>query len=289
MATVGLLHPGEMGAAVGGCLVSAGHTVLWDPSGRSRASTGRALAAELTGVEFGTLVARSSVILSICPPHAALDVARQVADAGFGGVYVDANAVSVATAGQVASVVTAGGAAYVDGGIIGLPPDGSGRTRLYLSGERAAEVRALFARSALDARIAEGPAHAASAVKMAYAAWTKGSGALLLACRALARAEGVEATLLGEWAMSQPGLAARSEGSAAAAAAKGWRWVAEMQEIAASMAAAGLPPGFHEAAAEIYDRAAHADEPRAAVGPGVSRVRSDESSSALDTVMSALM
>jgi len=289
MATVGLLHPGEMGAAVGGCLVSAGHTVLWDPSGRSRASTGRALAAELTGVEFGALVSRSSVILSICPPHAALDVARQVADAGFGGVYVDANAVSVATAAEVASIVTAGGAAYVDGGIIGLPPDGSGRTRLYLSGERAGEVRALFARSALDARIAEGPQYAASAVKMAYAAWTKGSGALLLACRALARAEGVEATLLAEWGMSQPGLAARSEGAAAAAAAKGWRWIAEMQEIAASMTAAGLPPGFHEAAAEIYDRAAHASEPRAAVGPGVSRVRSDESSTALDTVMSALM
>lgn len=296
MATVGLLHPGEMGAAVGGCLVSAGHTVLWDPSGRSRASTGRALAAELTGVEFGALVSRSSVILSICPPHAALDVARQVADAGFGGVYVDANAISVATAGQVASVVTAGGAGYVDGGIIGLPPDGSGRTRLYLSSEssaRAAEVRALFARSVLDARIAEGPPYAASAVKMAYAAWTKGSGALLLACRALARAEGVEATLLAEWGMSQPGLAARSEGSAAAAAAKGWRWVAEMQEIAASMGAAGLPPGFHEAAAEIYDRAAHADGTKAAVGPGVSprgqqHGRSDESSSALDTVMSAL-
>src|ERR1700728_3969931 len=119
MATVGLLHPGDMGAAVGGCLVSVGHEVLGARAGRSRASTGRALPAELTGVTFDRLIARSSVILSICPPHAALDVARQVADAGFGGVYVDANAVSVATAGQVASVVTAGGAAYVDGGIIG--------------------------------------------------------------------------------------------------------------------------------------------------------------------------
>jgi 3-hydroxyisobutyrate dehydrogenase-like beta-hydroxyacid dehydrogenase len=293
MATLGLLHPGEMGAAVGGCLVTAGHTVLWDPSGRSRATTGRALAAELTGVEFGALISRSSVIFSICPPHAALDVARQVADGGFGGVYVDANAISVATAERVASIVTAAGAVYVDGGIIGLPPDGSGRTRLYLSGAssaRAGEVSALFARSALDARVVDGPPYAASAVKMAYAAWTKGSGALLLACRALARAEGVEETLLAEWAMSQPGLAARSEGSAAAAAAKGWRWVGEMEEIAASMSADGLPPGFHQAAAEIYDRAAHADEPRAGVARGVARARSDESdsSSTLDTVISAL-
>ena len=289
MATVGLLHPGDMGAAVGGCLVAAGHTVLWDPSGRSRASTGRALAAELTGVEFGALAARSSVILSVCPPHAALDVARQVAAAAFGGVYVDANAVSVATAAQVAAIVTAGGATYVDGGIIGIPPDGTGRTRLYLSGERAGEVRALFARSALDARIADGPAYAASAVKMAYAAWTKGSGALLLACRALARAEGVEKTLLTEWGMSQQGLAARSEGSAAAAAAKGWRWVAEMEEIAASMTADGLPAGFHEAAAAIYDRAAQASGARAGAGQGVSRARSEEPETPLDTVISALM
>ena len=278
MATIGLLHPGEMGAAVGGSLVAAGHTVLWDQAGRSRATTGRALAAELTGTDLDSVVSRSSVILSVCPPHAALDVARQVAAAGFGGVYVDANAISVATAGKVASVVTAAGAAYVDGGIIGPPPDGSGRTRLYLSGDRAAEVRELFRRSALDARIADGQPYAASAVKMAYAAWTKGTGALLLACRALARAEGVEATLLEEWGLSQPALRAQSERSADAAAAKGWRWVAEMEEIAASMAAAGLPPGFHQAAAEIYDRTAHADEPRAGVAPG----------DGLDTVLSAL-
>src|ERR1700734_467481 len=115
MATVGLLHPGEMGAAVGGCLVSVGHDVLWDPAGRSRATTGRALAAELTGVNFDRLIAQCSVILSVCPPHAALDVAHQVAAAGYAGYYVDANAISVATAEQVAAVVTAAGASYVDG------------------------------------------------------------------------------------------------------------------------------------------------------------------------------
>jgi 3-hydroxyisobutyrate dehydrogenase-like beta-hydroxyacid dehydrogenase len=284
MATIGLLHPGEMGAAVGGCLVSVGHEVLWDPAGRSRASTGRALAAGLTGVTFDALVTQSSVILSICPPHAALDVAGQVAGAGYAGIYVDANAISVATAGQVSGIVTAAGATYVDGGIIGMPPEVAGHTRLYLAGPRASEVRVLFGRSALDARIADGPLYAASAVKMAYAAWTKGSSALLLAARALARAEGVERTLLAEWALSQPALAARSEGAATSAAAKGWRWVAEMEEIAASMTAAGLPGGFHEAAADIYDRASQADAP-AAHRPAPP----EEPASALDTVISALM
>jgi hypothetical protein len=98
---------------------------------------------------------------------------------------------------------------------------------------------------------------------MAYASWTKGSAALLLAARALARAEGVEETLLTEWDGSQPGLAERSARAAGSAAAKGWRWVAEMEEIAASMAAAGLPDGFHQAAAEIYRRAQDAPTPDA--------------------------
>jgi 3-hydroxyisobutyrate dehydrogenase-like beta-hydroxyacid dehydrogenase len=272
-----------MGAAVGGCLVSVGHEVLWDPTGRSRASTGRALAAGLTGVSFSQLVERSPVILSICPPHAAREVAQQVADAGSAGCYVDANAVSPGTAEQVSAIVTASGAAYVDGGIIGSPPETAGHTRLYLSGARAAEVRQLFHRSRLEARVAAGPLYAASAVKMAYAAWTKGSSALLLAAQALARANGVEETLLAEWSLSQQALGQRVEQAAAAAAVKGWRWTGEMEEIAAAMAAVGLPPGFHEAAAEIYDRTSQAGTPAAgrpaATGPG----------SAVETVIAALM
>jgi 3-hydroxyisobutyrate dehydrogenase-like beta-hydroxyacid dehydrogenase len=282
MATVGLLHPGEMGAAVGGCLVAVGHEVLWDPAGRSRATTGRALAAELTGVRFDRLIARSSAILSVCPPHAALDVAAQVAAAGYTGLYVDANAISVSTAEQVSAVVTAVGATYVDGSIIGQPPETSGHTRFYLSGPHADQVRPLFSRTRLDARIAEGPLYAASSVKMAYAAWTKGSSALLLAARALARAGGVERTLLAEWQLSQPGLTAQSERSATAAAAKGWRWMAEMEETAASMSAAGLPDGFHEAAADIYDRASRADVPTGRRTPTTAR-------ETLDAIMAALM
>jgi 3-hydroxyisobutyrate dehydrogenase-like beta-hydroxyacid dehydrogenase len=247
--TIGLLHPGEMGAAVGKCLASAGHRVLWDPEGRSAATRERAEAAGLTGVALGEIVTRSDVIISVCPPHAVLDVARLVA--GFGGLYLDANAVSAATAGEVASIVEAGGADYVDGGIIGPPPLAPGHTRLYLSGPRAAEVQALFGGTDVDARVVPPPG-TASAVKMAYASWTKGSAALLLATRALARADGVEAVLLEEWGLSQPGLEKRWDGADGAAKAKGWRWVGEMEEIAVAMAAAGLPEGFHQAAAEIY-------------------------------------
>jgi len=112
--------------------------------------------------------------------------------------------------------------------------------------------------------VISGSATAASAVKMAYAGWTKGTAALLLSVRALAREQGVEEALLAEWALSQPGLDARSAGAARSAAAKGWRWVGEMEEIAATMSAAGLPDGFHQAAAEIFRRS-----PRGAAGDDI--------------------
>ncbi|MBO0816189.1 MAG: DUF1932 domain-containing protein, partial [Actinobacteria bacterium] len=177
----------------------------------------------------------------------------------FRGLYVDANAISPGTAREVAQMITDSGGRYVDGGIIGLPPAQPGTTRLYLSGPEAGDVRALFAGTPLDAQVIDGAATAASAVKMAYGAWTKGTAALILAIREFAREEGVEDTLLAEWALSQPKLEERSRGSARSATAKGWRWVAEMEEIAASMAATGLPDGFHQAAAEIFRRYPRAD------------------------------
>jgi 3-hydroxyisobutyrate dehydrogenase-like beta-hydroxyacid dehydrogenase len=239
--TVGLLHPGEMGAAVGAVLRGQGHRVLWASEGRSEETRTRAEAAGLEDVGSVAQVAEADVVFSICPPHAALDVARS---ARFGGIYVDANAVSPATAAQVADAVEQ----FVDGGIVGSPPREAGTTRLYLSGEGAAKVAALFSGSVLDARVVSN----ASAVKMAYAAWTKGTAAMLLAIRELARREGVEETLLAEWDLSQPELRDRYDRALRSAEAKGWRWVGEMEEIAATFEADGLSGGFHRAAAEVY-------------------------------------
>jgi hypothetical protein len=165
---------------------------------------------------------------------------------------VDANAVAPATAREVAEVVRAAGGRFVDGGIVGPPPHETGTTRLYLSGADAGEAAELFAGSILDALVVSGEVGDASAVKMAYAAWTKGTAAMLLAIRELASYEGVESALLAEWDLSQPELRDRFERAARSAEAKGWRWVGEMEEIAATFEAAGLPGGFHRAAAEVY-------------------------------------
>ena len=248
--TVGLLHPGEMGAAVGAVLRQQGVPVVWASEGRSAETRKRAEAAGLEDVGSAAKVGRSDVVLSICPPHAALEVARSLGS--LNGLYVDANAVSPDTARKVAGVVRAGGGEPVDGGIVGSPPIEAGTTRLYISGPRARTVLELFAGSILDARVVSDEIGAASAVKMAYAAWTKGTAALLLAIRELARAEGIEPALLEEWGLSLPGLLERSERAARSADAKGWRWVGEMEEIASTFEAAGLPGGFHRAAAEVY-------------------------------------
>lgn len=257
MTTIGILHPGDMGSVVGGCAVAAGARVLWASEGRSAGSRERAAAAGLEDARtVAAVVAASDVIVSVCPPHAAIEVARDVAGRRFAGLFVDANAVAPGTAREIGAIVEAGGATFVDGGLIGPPPRNAGSTRLYLSGREAKRAAALFESSALEAiAIGDGPG-AASALKMTYAAYTKGSSALLMAIRALAASEGVDDALLAEWRRSQPDLPKRSEAAARDNARKAWRFVGEMEEIAAAFAAAGLPGGFHEAAAEIYARLA---------------------------------
>jgi len=246
-----LLHPGAMGASVGAALRGNGHAVSWLPAGRSAETAQRAQAADLAPADtLAGALAEADAVLSVCPPHAAVTVAETVAAEGFAGLYVDANAVSPATAARIRGIV---GVGFVDGGIIGPPAWRGGQARLYLSGCHAERVAAWFAGSPLEARPVPG---SASALKMCYAAYTKGSAALLLAIRALAAREGVSAALLEEWGISQPGLGERSERSAAAVGAKAWRFEGEMREIAATFAAAGLPDGFHAAAAEMYRRLA---------------------------------
>ena len=218
---VGLLHPGEMGASVGAALVAGGARVHWCARGRSDASARRAASAGL--VDAGTLdalVRRVEIIFSVCPPASATEVAEAVFADGFRGLFVDANAIAPATAESIAARAAAAGATFVDGGIVGPPAVAPGSTRLYLSGEAADSIAARFSGTALEARVVPGPPGAASALKMAYAGWTKGLSALLLAVRGFARESGVEASLLGEWQVSQPHLAAQSEHTARGVAPK---------------------------------------------------------------------
>jgi 3-hydroxyisobutyrate dehydrogenase-like beta-hydroxyacid dehydrogenase len=249
-----------MGAGIARVLHDVGHEVLWVATGRSPDTAARAEAAGLVPVtDLRELVERSSVIFSVCPPDAAHALATQVSDTGSlrGRTFVDANAISPASARRIAGVVEAAVGVYVDGGVVGNPPGTNGDTRLYVSGPKSASVVDLFGNPGPPelTAITLGPEPtAASALKMTYGAWTKGTSALILAIRAVARHEGVEEQLLEEWRLSQPSLEALSEWSAGLAMTKGWRWVGEMEEVAATFADARLPGGFHQAAAEVFRR-----------------------------------
>jgi 3-hydroxyisobutyrate dehydrogenase-like beta-hydroxyacid dehydrogenase len=255
--TIGVLHPGEMGSGVGASARTAGARVLWASEGRGAATRKRAEADGLEDVgTLARLAREAQVILSVCPPASAMDVARDVAAQRFTGVYVDGNAIAPATTRKVGEIITAAGATYIDGGIVGPPPRKPGVTRLYLSGAGAADVAKMLNGGHLEAIALEGPIGAASAIKMAYAGWNKTQQALLMAVRAYAMHEGVDEALLREWTISQPDLPKRSENAVAGTARKAWRFVGEMEELAAAFTAAGVPGQFHDAGAEVYRRLA---------------------------------
>jgi 3-hydroxyisobutyrate dehydrogenase-like beta-hydroxyacid dehydrogenase len=255
--TIGVLHPGEMGVSLAVAAQQGGHRVLWASAGRGAATRARATEHAFDDVgDLATLCARSDLILCICPPHAAEAVAAAVVDGGFGGVYVDANAIEPARMRRIERALTAAGIDVVDGGVIGGPAWTPGSTYLYLSGVRAPEVAAAFGAGPLATETLGPEVGTASALKMCYAATTKGTTALLAAALASAERLGVRAALEAQWARDDPGSAERSGERVRRSARKAWRFAGEMEEIAATFAAAGLPSGFHAAAAELYRRLA---------------------------------
>ena len=258
-----VLHPGAMGAAVAACLVGRGHEVGWLRTGRSEATSRRAEHTGLTPFDdLAELLARSDIVFSICPPHGALDVVRQLA--GYRGIVVDANAISPQTSVFIGRTVMGGGARYVDGGIIGPPPVTAGTTRLYLAGDDG-EVAELFAGSAVDVVSLTSAPPAASALKMTYAAWTKTTAALLVSIRRTAAAYGVDDDLVREWAISQPHLETAWLHARRQNHEKGWRWAYELAEVGKTFAAVGQPEGFGAAASELF-AASIKEDPTAASG-----------------------
>jgi len=240
---VGLLFPGEMGTLVG---AAAGADVLWASDGRSEVTARRASEAGFRDVgTVDELVAQSEIVISLCPPAIAEEVAGQVAAAGFDGLYTEANAIAPARVERIAKTLRC-----VDGAVIARAG-----LNLYLSGEKVDvdAVAGLFEDGEVNAIPLEGGIGAASALKMAFGGWNKIGTALAAQAYAIARAYGVEEALAGEGVES---------GRILRAGPKAWRWAPEMEEVAATCAALGLPDGMPRGAAELYSRwDAHRDRP----------------------------
>jgi 3-hydroxyisobutyrate dehydrogenase-like beta-hydroxyacid dehydrogenase len=262
-----------MGISVAASAQNSGCEVVWASEGRSAQTRQR---AERFGLQdAGTLAElcrKCAIVVSVCPPHAAEEVAEQVLAESFTGLYLDANAISPQRAKRIGGKLRAAGLEMVDGGIVGGPAWEPGQTWLYLSGERAQAIAACFAAGPLETTVIGSEIGRASALKMCYAAWTKGSTALLCAIVAAAAELGVWPELQRQWDRDWPGFDEQTALRVRRVTAKAWRFEGEMKEIAATLAAAGLPGGFHASAAEVYHRLSHFKD--SAETPGLEEVLS---------------
>ena len=257
MTKIGFLHPGAMGISLAASAQNSGHEVWWISDGRSTATRKRAEEYHL--LDAGTLTNLTqtcSVIVSICPPDVAVGVAKSVAALSFQGLYLDANAIATSTTLHIQQIIESSGARFVDGSVIGGPAWEKGNTWLHLSGGYAHEAAKLFNAGPLETNIIGEEIGKASALKMAYAAYSKGTTALLTAILAMAENFGVRTELENEWGKDDADFAEQAKARAQRVTAKAWRFAGEMDQIAATFAEAGLPSDFHEAAGEIYRRMA---------------------------------
>lgn len=273
---IGILHPGAMGTSLAASARNSNCDVYWASEGRGQGTADRAAKQNLT--DAGTLKAlceTCAVIVSVCPPHAAEDVANDVVSHGFGGIYLDVNAISPNKTIAIGERIRAAGAEYVDGGIIGPPAWKPGTTWLYLSGPRANDVAECFSAGPLEAPVIGEDIGKASALKMCFAANTKGTTALLCAILATAEQLGVRDDLLKQWSKNGSGFADHATQDVQKVTAKAWRFVGEMHEISATFEEAGLPGGFHKSAADIYTR--------------ISGFKDADATPELESVLSALL
>ena len=243
-----------MGSALGARLRAGGVRAIVALDGRSART--RRLAAEAGFEDVGALTSllrEAEAVLSVVPPEAAVGVASAIAEAAAGAspVVADLNAVSPRSAREIASLLAAAGIEAVDGAISGPPPVAPGTTRIYLSGRRAEAVAALPLDGVERVVVGAEPG-LASAVKMCTASVYKGRVALLAQALRTAQAYGVVEHVLDD--LVDTGLAnrGRTGGTIGKASAKAWRYVPEMEQIAATQGAAGLTPELFRAIADVY-------------------------------------
>ena len=255
MSKVGIINPGAMGISIAVSACAAGHAVYWASDGRSLASQKRAAEQQLLDAKsLDALCDTCEIILCVCPPHAAATVARSVKAAGFDGLYCDGNAVSPRQALEIGSDMRSAGIDFVDGSIIGPPAWKDGTTRFYLSGPSAASVADLLAGTVTDAIVIGEEIGRASALKMVFAAQTKGFTALISAILATAENLGVRADLDAEWERRDSPSVVQTRDRVRGVTGKAWRFAGEMNEIAETFEMAGVPNGFFVAAHEVYQR-----------------------------------
>jgi 3-hydroxyisobutyrate dehydrogenase-like beta-hydroxyacid dehydrogenase len=253
---VGLMTPGDMGQAVAMQIKARGFTVCTALDKRSERS--RALAREAGLTDLGSiprLVAECDVVLSVMNPGAALDFAREAAEAMRASkrhiLIADCNAIAPDTVHEIARTVEQAGGRFLDAGIIGPPPRGKAKTNLYVSGPGAADLEQL-AGPQLQVHVVSERIADASALKMCYAAVNKGTQALWLEVLLAAQRLGVDKQFEEQLRQSRGDLLEWALDQYPRMPPKAYRWVPEMLEISKTLGSAGITPKVFQGAAEIY-------------------------------------
>ena len=256
--TVAIQSPGDMGSGVGRDLVARGFRTVTCLTGRSERSRRLAEAAGLELAEsLDALVEAADIVLSILPPAAAEGFAEEASAAlrrtGARPAVADCNAISPATARRAAARFAGLEVTFIDAGIIGSPPGRTALpTRFYCSGPDTTALEALDGPRLSVRRLGDDVGRA-SAMKMVYAATTKGTFTLHTAALVAARVYGLSETFHAELEESRPAEFAAMNRMVPRLPLDAARWVGEMHEIADTLAAAGLPADFHRGAAEVFE------------------------------------
>jgi 3-hydroxyisobutyrate dehydrogenase-like beta-hydroxyacid dehydrogenase len=254
--TVGFVGAGEMGSGLGRALLDGGHEVVTTLAGRS-ARTRRLVdhAGLSTLADLDAVVRSAAIIIIVTPPAAALEAAKQVADAcratGARPLVADLNAVAPATMEQITTILATSQLGLVDGAISGPSPTVRPGATVFLSGPRAHEVASLRWGN-VTPRVVGGEVGSASAVKMCTASVYKGLVGLFAQAMRTAAHHGVLEHVLADLAAAGH----RPAPQVAVAVTKAHRFGPEMREIAATQASAGLPGSLFEGFADVYEELA---------------------------------
>ena len=253
--TVAILSPGDMGHSVGQVLLAGGFDVVTCLTGRSDRTRQLASEAAIRDIaNLDNLVRETDLILAILVPDQAIPLAEQVAAAlertGSQPAYADCNAIAPDTSKRIDRIISDAGGRYIDAGIIGGPPGQDGQPRFYASGPHEDLLKQLDGHG-IVVRPMGGDVGRASGIKMCYASVTKGTAALHAAVMTTAECLGLSQELIAEFDESQA-QKLRAMAGISSLSAKAFRWVGEMEEIAATYKSAGVTPHFHEGAAEIF-------------------------------------
>ncbi len=193
MKTIAFIGFGEVAARFCGAATQAGarviaYDVLIDKPGGIEKLKQRIAGDGPEFMPLQQLLDNARTVLSTVTTDVALDAARAcVPHLGSNHVYVDLNATSPEIKREIGKVISAPGAAFVEGAILGAVGVTGARTRILVCGERANAVALTLSGLGLNVAFYGTDIGRASTFKLLRSVFSKGLEALLLEAMLAAR------------------------------------------------------------------------------------------------------